>query len=230
MDIFKISIVTDSLQPSFIKPSVIIGCNWWVIISIFVVALLLLIFFKFIHRRLLPNHQIIPIELSIGKQYGVKYKIERNEETIQIAHRIYIELVTRKAALEVDPEHDVIEEVYNSWYDLFKSLRSEIKSIPGSFLLSSPSTRKLSSLTIEILNIGLRPHLTTYQADFKQWYKSELTKQIQNQSSPQVIQKQYPHYNALVADMAVVNSTMKEYARELAKFFEPKKAVKEDFI
>ena len=59
------------------------------------------------------------------------FKVKRNTENLFIANRIYLELVTRKAALPFDEDNDVIVEVYDSWYTLFSTIREEIKNVPG---------------------------------------------------------------------------------------------------
>ena len=48
-----------------------------------------------------------------------KVELTPNTQDLNIAHQIWTELVTRKAAIPIDPEHDVIHEVYDSLYHLF---------------------------------------------------------------------------------------------------------------
>ncbi len=62
--------------------------------------------------------------MNIGGQ-ELTYEIERNSLNLEVAHTIYIELITRKAALPYDEEHDIIVEIYDSWCQLFKTTREK---------------------------------------------------------------------------------------------------------
>jgi len=59
------------------------------------------------------HKEVIPVKLKYtfaGTE--VEYSINRNFQNIEIAHRMNVELITRKAAIQID-ENDVIVEVYN---------------------------------------------------------------------------------------------------------------------
>lgn len=160
------------------------------------------------------NHfRLNNIELSLPM--GLRISVERNEGTLYIANRIYVELVTRKAALVFDAEHDNILEVYNSLYVLFKTIREELKNIPGGYLQDYPSSQQLLDLGIMILNNGLRPHLTQHQARYRTWYTTEQANYPN--MSPQLLQQKYPDYTALVEDLQVVNVQINSWAEELRK-------------
>src|SRR5690349_12778333 len=66
-------------------------------------------------------YQLIQLDIQLGNIGCVQ--LRPNWEDIQIAHKIWTELVTRKAAIPIDPDHDVIVEVYDSWYGLFQRIR-----------------------------------------------------------------------------------------------------------
>ena len=149
-------------------------------------------------------------------------KIRRNYQNLYIANRIYIELITRKAAIPIDKEKDVIVEIYSSWYSLFKIIREEIKNLPGEYLINNENSKTLIDLTIEILNNGLRPHLTQYQAEFKKWYDHEINEALNNKKSPQKIQKDYEKYSTLIDSMLEVNMTLKQYSDQLKNFIDNK--------
>jgi hypothetical protein len=78
------------------------------------------------------NIQPIKLKYKVGG-VEVEYEIIRNYKNIEIAHKIYIELITRKAAIEIEEGKDVIVEVYNSWYSLFQITREELKSFDEYF-------------------------------------------------------------------------------------------------
>jgi hypothetical protein len=75
-------------------------------------------------------------------------------------------LSTRKIGLQIDLKQDVIVEIYDSWHNFFTITRELIKDIPVS-KVQAPSTRKIITLSVNLLNEGLRPHLTTWQARFR---------------------------------------------------------------
>jgi hypothetical protein len=145
-------------------------------------------------------------------------QIKKNHETAQISHQAWTELVTRKAGLPIDPEHDVIIEVYDSWYQLFKEIRLLVKSIPAS-KLKDRNTAKLAELLIKTLNIGLRPHLTMWQAKFRRWYGHQIQKDGNEDKSPQTIQQQYEHYDDLMKDLLRINKELIDYVGQIRKLF-----------
>ena len=127
--------------------------------------------FKLYRVKSKVHKDIIPVKLKY-KYSGaeIEYNIIRNYQNVEIAHKIYIELITRKAAIKIEDDKDVIVEVYNSWYSLFQITRNELKSINGKLLKDNNTAKELIRLLTDILNKGLRPHLTEYQAKFRKWY------------------------------------------------------------
>ena len=204
---------------NYAKPSIAFETSWVILAVIALILLILLI----IYSKWVKKHfRVHELEIGIPGLPRSTFKVKRNSENLYIANRIYIELTTRKAAIQIDEENDVISEVYNSWYDLFKIIREEIKSVPGDFLKSHDPTDALIGLSTKILNEGLRPHLTEYQADFRMWYNHELEKEENNSLAPQQIQKKYPKYSQLIASMKIVNQTLADYANELKKLIKGK--------
>ena len=145
-------------------------------VVIFFILVLSLALFLFFRRFRINNLFFHEVELSIALGGIGDVKIKTNHEVVQVAHKAWSEMITRKAGLQFEPEHDVIVEVYNSWYQLFSEMRALIKSIPAN-RLKDENTQKLVNLLVDTLNKGLRPHLTKWQARFRRWYEAELTKQ-----------------------------------------------------
>ncbi|CAG0967598.1 hypothetical protein METP2_01195 [Methanosarcinales archaeon] len=194
------------------KPALTIESNWYLMGVVFLLFLILL----FVWRKYLSQKfNIYDMEVEISGSPKASFKVQRNDENLFIANRIYIELTTRKAAIPIDEENDVIEEVYNSWYKLFGIIRDEIKTVPGRYLKSHDPTIALIGLTTKILNEGLRPHLTEHQAKFRRWYEQEKAKN--ENISPQELQRRYPDYVNLIASMKQVNQTLLQYSNELNK-------------
>mgnify|MGYP000526232029 CR=1 FL=1 len=153
--------------------------------------------------------EIDEAEFGIGNQ---KIKLKPNNVDSQIAYQIWVELSTRKIGLPVNIEKDVIAEVYNSWYQFFGVTRELIKEIPAT-KIKRKETRGIIKLSIDVLNIGIRPHLTSWQAKFRRWYEKELEVELNNDKSPQQIQKEFPQYEDLVVDLLKINKKLIEYRK-----------------
>lgn len=154
-----------------------------------------------------------PVEVNISIGNIGKVTIRPNHEIVRVAHQAWTELVTRKAGLLFDEDHDVIVEVYNSWYELFSEFRNLTKSIPAEKIREFEDARRLVDIMICALNKGLRPHLTQWQAKYRRWYTSEADKH--QEKTPQEIQRSYPDYKVLVEDLKKVNQQMVEFAEAL---------------
>ena len=155
--------------------------------------------------------EIDEAELGIGNQ---KIKLKRDHTDLQIAYKLWIELSTRKIGLEIDLENDVIVEIYDSWYVFFAVARELTKEIPVT-KLKRDHTRAIVELAIKVLNAGVRPHLTRWQARFRRWYDHEAKNKPE--LSLQEIQQNYPHYDELVADMMKVNRQLISYKDKLGE-------------
>ena len=205
-----IEVIRISIDSS--KPALAFEINWYLIGVVFLlIPIIYFIWGKYISQRF--NIHDLGIEISGSPK--VIFKVQRNDANLFIANRIYIELITRKAAMPIDEENDVIEEVYDSWYKLFGIIRDEIKTVPGHYLKSHDPTIALIGLSTKILNEGLRPHLTEHQAKFRKWYEQE--KENNEKNSPQELQRRYPDYDNLIESMKQVNKTLIQYSNELNK-------------
>jgi hypothetical protein len=157
----------------------------------------------------LSRFEIDSAEFGIGDQ---KISFRPNTTDRQIAYSLWVELSTRKVGLPIDPEHDVIEEIYNSWYTFFGVTREMIKDIPIS-KVRGDSTSQIISLSVEVLNEGLRPHLTKWQARFRHWYEKQM--ETKSDADPQSVQKNFPAYDELVADLLTVNQRLIKYREKM---------------
>ncbi len=157
-------------------------------------------------RPLLQRWEPVEANLRLG---GIgSLKIRPNHDDVQVAHRAWVELATRKAGLPLDRENDVIVEIYDSWYELFGEMRRLAEEFPAQ-KLRADDTRKVVDLIVEALNRGLRPHLTRWQARFRRWY--DQAAMANPDMSPQEVQRLYPHYEELVTDLERVNGELLEY-------------------
>src|SRR3989442_7455334 len=93
-------------------------------VSLWILAGALALFFAI--RWLVGNpnslfHKYELVKLNVQLVNVGAVELRPNNEDVQIAHRIWTELMTRKAAQPIDIEHDVIVEIYNSWYALLRT-------------------------------------------------------------------------------------------------------------
>ncbi|HEY2954165.1 MAG TPA: hypothetical protein VGK89_02810 [Candidatus Eisenbacteria bacterium] len=187
--------------------SLVVEVSPWLVVLI--LLLLGLAVFRWRRRRF----SVVSLDVSLG---GIgKAQLRPREEDIEVAHKIWTELVTRKAALPIDPEHDVISEVYDSWYRLFGRIRELVGEIPARLVREDPATRELVRIATDSLNKGLRPHLTRWQARFRNWYANQ--SEALKTTSPQEVQRRFPEYRELIADLQRVNQELIQYAGELQK-------------
>ncbi|MGN0925144.1 hypothetical protein [Ectopseudomonas mendocina] len=157
------------------------------------------------------DFEIDEAEFGIGDQ---KIKLKPNVIDKQIAYKIWVELSTRKIGLEIDLEDDVISEVYDSWFSFFSVTRELIKDVPVS-KFQRKETEKIIRLSIDVLNQGLRPHLTKWQARYRRWYERKLNESTNNDIEPQALQKTYPKFNELSADLLSVNKRLRIYRERM---------------
>ena len=184
--------------------TVLLRINWIAIIVGLILVCLLPILWKYINKHLNKKSiNVSQLDLGIGNS---TIKLTYNKKDQEVAYKLWVELSTRKIGIPFDEENDVIVEVYNSWYEFFKIARETIKEIPAERI---PYSSELINLTEQVLNEGLRPHLTKWQAKFRFWYNNEL--EISNGVSPQEIQKNYPEIKQLVDDLKQTNIHMINY-------------------
>lgn len=186
---------------AWLLAAVVVGASvWW--------------FLPWIRRRWLKGYRTKAVRLTFK---GVEWDICPDTETWRVAHQAWVEIKSRKVGLPYEEGLDVIVEVYNSWYQLFSVLRDLAKSIPADRLQDSEDTRNLVALLMRALNEGLRPHLTKWQAKFRRWYDAALANEDNKSKSPQDIQRLYPQYGELVADLRKVNEEFVRFADSLEK-------------
>jgi Na+-translocating ferredoxin:NAD+ oxidoreductase RnfD subunit len=202
----------DLLHISLGHDGIEVQVGWVVVFGLLLIAAIyILVRYVILKRRL--AFAVVEAEVELG---GIgKITLRPSYEEVQIAHKAWTELCTRKAALPFDEQNDVIVEVYDSWYKMFGQMRDLVKEIPAQKLRTSSDTRKLVRLLVEALNYGLRPHLTRWQARFRRWYAAQLA--VEKVKTPQEIQREYPEYAELVRDLKKVNEQVVEYGEFLKR-------------
>ncbi len=150
-----------------------------------------------------------------SKKEGTPYISKENSEIKKLTNNIYIELITRKAGIQIDEKNDIIEELYNSWYKLFCIIRDEIKTLPVNCIKNQSNPESSQGIAIKILNDILRPHLTEHQARFRSWLAEAKQNPEYKNISPQELQRQYPDYKALMKSLKETNEMLIDSGEKL---------------
>ncbi len=176
-----------------------------------VLALIILSRICSLPLRFWKTFEIDQAELGLGNQ---KIKLSPNVTDQQIAYKIWVELSTRKIGIPIDVTNDVISELYDSWFNFFSVTRELIKDVPVQKFRRN-DTEKIVNLSIEVLNQGIRPHLTLWQARFRRWYENQLRLEENADVYPQDIQKNFPQFLELVHDLLKVNKQLINYRQKM---------------
>lgn len=186
--------------------------NWILVVGAIIIGFVVSWLWKrFINFSINKSVVVDGVTLGIGNS-SMTLKYNRKDQ--EIAYKLWVELSTRKIGLEFDPEYDVISEVYDSWYAFFGIARDLMKDIPCEKLDSSSD---LIELTGNVLNVGLRPHLTKWQAKFRKWYEVNKDHEEYKDKTPQEIQTLYPLYSELEENLIQTNNHMIEYKNLMQK-------------
>lgn len=177
--------------------------NWLAVIILLLIVIMLSYIIKhFNHFSSKKSIMIDEINLGIGNN---NVKLLYNKKDKEIAYKLWVELSTRKIGMAFEKNFDVITEVYNSWYEFFKIARDLLKEFP---IEKVQHSNNFIELTENMLNKGLRPHLTKWQAKYRKWYENQPK---ENDLSPQEIQKLFPEYDELISDINLTNKAIIEY-------------------
>lgn len=187
--------------------TIVLKVNWVSFLVLLVGGYLLALLIRYIMQRYF-KHSIDVDEMTLGIGDST-IKLKYDDKDKEIAYKLWVELNTRKIGIEFDEDNDVIVEVYNSWYEFFRVSRELIKEIPAKKI---KYTSELIELSTDILNKGLRPHLTKWQAMFRKWYDLQLNDD-NKKKSPQQIQREYDRYAELVMELKHTNKQMIEYKK-----------------
>lgn len=131
--------------------------------------------------------------------------------TVQVAFQVWCELSTRKMALELDFDHDVVTEVYDSWYACLGVIRELMKALPVHQPAERESALAVFAICDGIINAALRPHLTRWQAEFRRWVTTNTRQPKFAKKRPQEIERDFPQFSALQKDLSAANERLVEY-------------------
>lgn len=193
--------------------NIVLTINWIAAVILFLMVVLASCCIRWIYKRqVLKSIKIEEATIGIGNS---SITIKYDGRIKEVAYKIWVELITRKISIKFDENYDVINEVFDSWYEAFKIIRLLLEEIPADRINNASG---LIELTTKVLNNGLRPTLTKWQAAYRRWYKKALDRNPN--ASPQDIQKEFPEYQSLISDLRKTNEIMINYANELKRLFD----------
>lgn len=163
--------------------------------KLFLISTSIVIVISVIVLSICINKMVRSKSLSISDFTAFNISVKLDTRNIGIAHKMYIQLRTRKIGVPFD-EDDVLEEVYNSWFSAFNEIRNLLLEVQP-----TPQNRIINEIGVKILNVGMRPHLSKWQAKFRKWYDSEIIKPENTNLSPQEVQRRFPEYDELVISL-----------------------------
>lgn len=135
----------------------------------------------------------------------------RNPEAFRVAYQIWVEMNTRKVGLPIDLSHDLVSEIYDSWYAFFREARCLIKLIPLHRSPTCPVMRRLVQVSHALLNDGMRPHLERWQGKFRHWQKLGGDHAQSPGLMPQQAQMLFPEWAQLSTDLLSSNRKLIGY-------------------
>lgn len=187
--------------------SIVIQLNWPALLMGGLAVAMIVWLWRYAILRRLGDFDFDESVFGVG---SASFKFKPNVVDRQIAYQIWVELSTRKIGLDIDLKNDVVVELYDSWYAFFGVVRELIKAIPIG-KAQSESTQRITDLSINVLNMGLRPHLTEWQARFRVWYDHELADSSNRKLDPQTLQRKFPEFGKLEESLIEVNKRLIAY-------------------
>ncbi len=156
------------------------------------------------------RYQATQVHLNLPFGLGnVTY--EAADKGRKLAWKMYVHLKTRKAALPFDEKSDIVADVYDSLHEVFAVTRDLLVDAD----LAEVGPEGVPELLLRALNDGLRPHLTTWQASFRRWWEAALASPANAGKNPQEIQRQFPQFDVLLAELRTMNGELSKYAEDL---------------
>jgi hypothetical protein len=158
---------------------------------------------------LLTKQWAIRVEkLSLG---GISLLFENPEKMFERRIRNYLE--TKRSVFIINLEQDNFFEVFNSYYEIYKTFLSEILLIENRKRTKGSSHYHLSISAIKELN----QFLTAFQSDYRRWYTYIERKEEQKFYLTPIgeLQKEYSNYEKLCQGFKKVNVFFSgEFAKE----------------
>lgn len=164
-------------------------------------------------------------KVSLPLLFDAEFNIEIDKTNIKVAWNIFCELQTRVGIVDFAENEDIINVCFESWYNMFKVIRSNLKDLQIPLKKrydkkesdKKKSKRKkannivyksknLDEVLFVLLNSHMRPFLRKWHYEFVTYWRNNF---IQNKN-PIEVQKQFPNYTELIADIKILQEKLKQ--------------------
>lgn len=149
-------------------------------------------------------------ELEVTLPFGIgKITFVADEVQQRAAWSLYVELETRVAVQELNPEHGLLREALSSLYLLFDITRTILKDVGPEV---SDGEKSLGPIAIKVLNQGLRPFLS-------EWHPRLCDHEDRRPAGVSKLkhERSWEQYQELRAALTVLQRDLRIYADMLAQ-------------
>jgi len=181
-------------------------------------------YYKNIFNKIMPR-----FKFKFPLLFEADYELDVDKNDIKVAWNIYCELQTRVGIVSFKEEEDIISICFESWYDLFKVVRNNLKdlNVPLKKAKVEETTKNLDEILFSLLNNHIRPFLRKWHYKFDSYWNENFAKD----KNPIEVQKRYPNYKELIKDIELLEKKLKEIldALELIVRWNKRKYLKSRF-
>lgn len=159
-------------------------------------------------------------KVSFPLLFGAEFNIEIDKTNIKVAWNIFCELQTRVGIVDFVENEDIIKICFESWYNMFKIIRSNLKELQIP-LRKNKEKKKSDSITYKsknldevlfiLLNSHMRPFLRKWHYEFNTYWQENFTPD----KNPIEVQKNFPNYSELIGDISILQNKLKEVSNAL---------------
>jgi hypothetical protein len=142
--------------------------------------------------------QLTEVVVTVPHLSELRFVVTR--DTKKVAWRLFVETVTRVSTQPLAPGTGSLREAMTSLYGLFQVVREILKeTLPSPVQEQAPTVEQLA---ITMLNLELRPFLSRWHPNLRQW----------EQANPGRDESNWPAGSACRKELAVVQARIHDYA------------------
>lgn len=159
-------------------------------------------------------------KVSFPLLFDAEFNIEIDKTNIKVAWNIFCELQTRVGIVDFVENEDIIKICFESWYNMFKIIRSNLKELQIP-LRKNKEKKKSDSVTHKsknldevlfvLLNSHMRPFLRKWHYEFNTYWQENFTPD----KNPIEVQKKFPNYSELIGDISILQNKLNEISNAL---------------
>lgn len=151
----------------------------------------------------------IPKRYKITIPFVGEVEFQPNDQERQAAWNLYVELQTRIAVQPFRQDSGLLREVLSSLYSLFVFTREVLRQA-GPDVARTPES--FGPLAIKVLTVGIAPFTT-------KWHQRLLQHELHRPEgvTPFDHERQWSEFEAMVAELEVLQSEVRQYADALLK-------------